>query len=66
MTERESIVHDWIKQVSVKHEELGGFAVCPYASGSDTLIKDTPIDDIVSTGMMSSFSLSKIFGNQLK
>ena len=47
MTERESIVHDWIKQVSVKHEELGGFAVCPYASGSDTLIKDTPIDDIV-------------------
>ena len=47
MTERESYVHEWIEQVSIKHKELGGFAICPYASGSDTLVKDTPIDDIV-------------------
>ena len=52
MTERESYVHQWIEQVSIKHKELGGFAICPYASGSDNglnkfLVKDTPIDDIV-------------------
>ena len=47
MTERESYVHEWIEQLSVQHKELGGFAICPYASGSDTLIKDIPIDDIV-------------------
>ena len=47
MSERESYVQEWIEQVSKKHKELGGFAICPYASGSDTLIKDTPIDDIV-------------------
>ena len=47
MTERESYVHEWIEQLSVQHKELGGFAICPYASGSDTLIKDIGIDDIV-------------------
>ena len=33
MTERESYVHEWIEQLSVQHKELGGFAICPYASG---------------------------------
>ena len=67
MTERESYVHEWIEQVSKKHKELGGFAICPYASGSDTLIKDIGLMILYpNLGMMSSFLLLKIFGNPAK
>jgi hypothetical protein len=47
MTEKEAYIHEWIKQVSTPKDKLGGFAVCPYASGSKTLIVETTIDDIV-------------------
>jgi hypothetical protein len=47
MTEKEAYIHKWIQEVSKNRPELGGFAVCPYASASKTLIVETPIDDIV-------------------
>lgn len=47
MTEKEAYIHEWINQVSTPKDELGGFPVCPYASGSKTLIVETTIDDIV-------------------
>ena len=47
MSEKEAYIHEWIRQVSKNRPELGGFAVCPYASTSNTLIVETSIDDIV-------------------
>lgn len=47
MTEKEAYIHKWIQEVSKTRPELGGFAVCPYASSSKTLIVETTIDDIV-------------------
>lgn len=47
MTEKEAYIHEWVREVSAPRDQLGGFAVCPYASGSKTLIVETPIDDIV-------------------
>ena len=47
MTEREAYIHEWIKELATPKSELGGFSVCPYASGSKTLIVETTIDDIV-------------------
>jgi hypothetical protein len=47
MTEKEAYIHKWIQEVSKNRPELGGFAVCPYASTSKTLIVETSIDDIV-------------------
>lgn len=47
MTEKEAYIDEWIREVSKKRPELGGFAVCPYASSSKNLIVETPIDDIV-------------------
>jgi len=47
MTEKEAYIQEWIQEVSKSRPELGGFAVCPYASASKTLIVETPIDGIV-------------------
>lgn len=47
MTEKEAYIHEWILEISKNRSELGGFAVCPYASSSKTLIVETSIDDIV-------------------
>jgi hypothetical protein len=47
MTEKESYIHEWIREVSKNRPELDGFALCPYASSSKNLIKETPIDDVV-------------------
>lgn len=47
MTEKEAYIHEWIKEVSKVRLELGGFAVCPYASDSKSLIVETSIDDVV-------------------
>jgi hypothetical protein len=47
MTEKEAYIHEWIQEVSKKRSELGGFAICPYASSSKTLIVETTIDGIV-------------------
>jgi hypothetical protein len=47
MTEKESYIQEWISQISTPKDELNGFPVCPYASGSKTLIVETSIDNIV-------------------
>jgi hypothetical protein len=47
MTEKEAYIHEWIREVSKTRPELGGLAVCPYASSSKNLIVETTIDDIV-------------------
>lgn len=47
MTEKEAYIYEWAAEVAKQREELGGFSVCPYASGSKTKIIDCPIDDIV-------------------
>lgn len=47
MSEKEAYIRKWIQEVSKNRPELGGFAVCPYAHSSKTLIVETTIDDIV-------------------
>jgi len=47
MSEKEAYIRKWIGEVSKNRPELGGFAVCPYAQNSKTLIVETTIDDIV-------------------
>lgn len=47
MTEKETYIHEWIREVSKQRPELNGLSVCPYASNSNTLIVENPIDDIV-------------------
>lgn len=47
MTDKEAYINEWIDELSKSRPELGGFEICPYASTSKTLIKETPIDDIV-------------------
>lgn len=47
MNEKEAYILEWAKEVAKEREELGGFSVCPYASGSKTKIIECPIDDIV-------------------
>lgn len=47
MSEKEAYIHEWIEQISTPRDDLGGFPICPFASGSKTLIVETTIDDIV-------------------
>ncbi len=47
MTEKEAYVQKLLCEVSENNSNLDEFIVCPYASGSKTLIVETPIDDIV-------------------
>ena len=47
MTEKEQHINGWITKLTESRPELGGHAVCPYASAAKTLIKETPIDSIV-------------------
>jgi hypothetical protein len=47
MTEKEAYIYEWAAEVAKEREELGGFSVCPYASGSKTKIIESSIDDIV-------------------
>lgn len=47
MNEKEAYILEWAKDLAKEREELGGFSVCPYASGSKTKIVESPIDDIV-------------------
>jgi len=47
MTEKEAYIHEWIQKISTPKDELNGLSVCPYASGSKTLIVETNLDDIV-------------------
>ena len=53
----EAHIRDWIRRLAVLRPELGGFAVCPYASGASFKIIECPVNDIeVSlTGLMSLF-----------
>ena len=47
MSEKEDYIWEWISEVSEKRIELGGHAICPYASNAKVLIKESPIDEIV-------------------
>ena len=44
--DREAHIREWIAKVSVLRPELGGFAVCPYASTAKYKIVECQIDDI--------------------
>jgi len=46
MTEKEAYVRKWAASIAKEREELGGFSVCPYASGSKTKVIECPVDDI--------------------
>lgn len=37
---------EWIERISVKHESLGGFSVCPFAKGAEYEIVETDGSDI--------------------
>jgi len=41
-----SEVREWIKHVSVKRGELGGFAICPYAFSASVHIEETALSDV--------------------
>ena len=47
MSEKEAYIREWISEVSKSGPELDGFAVCPYAQNSKTLIVETSLDGIV-------------------
>ena len=47
MSEKEAYIREWISEVSKSRPELDGFAVCPYAQNSKTLIVETSLDGIV-------------------
>ena len=67
MSEKEAYIHEWIRQVSKERPELGGFAVCPYASNSNTLIVETTIDGIVpKSGYDVIVFILKTFGDPIK
>ena len=42
----EAHIRDWIRKLAVLRPELGGFAVCPYASGASFTIIECPVNDI--------------------
>ena len=42
----EAHIRDWIRRLAVLRPELGGFAVCPYASGASFTIIECPVNDI--------------------
>jgi hypothetical protein len=44
--DREAHIREWIRKVSILRPELGGFAVCPYASNAKYKIVECNIDDI--------------------
>ena len=43
---KEAHIREWIRKVSILRPELGGFAVCPYASNAKYKIVECQIDDI--------------------
>ena len=44
--DKEAHIREWIRKVSILRPELGGFAVCPYASNAKYKIVECQIDDI--------------------
>jgi hypothetical protein len=44
--DKEAYIREWIRKVSILRPELGGFAVCPYASNAKYKIVECNIDDI--------------------
>ena len=44
--DKEAIIREWIRRLAVLRPELGGFAVCPYASGASFKIIECPVNDI--------------------
>jgi len=44
--DKEAHIREWIRKVSILRPELGGFAICPYASKANYKIVECPVDDI--------------------
>jgi hypothetical protein len=43
---KEAHIREWIRKLAVLHPELGGFAICPYASGASYTIIECLVGDI--------------------
>ena len=43
---QEAHIREWIRKLAVLRPELGGFAVCPYASGASFTIIECLVNDI--------------------
>ena len=43
---KEAHIREWIRKLAVLRPELGGFAVCPYASGASFTIIECLVNDI--------------------
>lgn len=41
-----SKVKEWIKNISVKREELGGFSICPYAFSASVHIEERALSEV--------------------
>lgn len=41
-----SEIREWIKHVSMKRGELGGFAICPYAFSASVCIEERALSDV--------------------
>jgi hypothetical protein len=39
-------VREWIKNISVKREELGGFSICPYAFSASVIIEERALSNV--------------------
>jgi len=46
IVDKVSEVREWIKHVSVKRGELGGFAICPYAFSASVHIEERALKDV--------------------
>jgi len=44
--DKEAHIREWIRKLAVLRPELGGFAVCPYASGASFTIIECLVNDI--------------------
>ena len=43
---RVEAVKDWIKELTVKREELGGFSICPYAFSALVHVEERALSDV--------------------
>jgi len=39
-------VREWIKNISVKREELGGYSICPYAFSASVIIEERALSNV--------------------
>lgn len=46
IVDKVSKVKEWIKNISVKREELGGFSICPYAFSASVHIEERALSEV--------------------